>query len=40
MVKNWTIIQIAEHIVEWYKLTPEEIQELVGELAILRKKAV
>jgi hypothetical protein len=35
-----TIQQLAEHVVEYNKLTPEQIQELVCELAILRKKAL
>ncbi len=39
MVKNWAAQQIAEHVVEFYKLTPEEIQKVVAELALLWKKA-
>ena len=37
MVDNMTMQDLAEHIVAWHKLTPEQIQELVGELAILYK---
>lgn len=33
-----TMQQLAEHIVSWNKLTPEQVQELVGELAILYKE--
>jgi hypothetical protein len=35
-----TIKEIAEHVVEWNRLIPEQIQELVAELTILRKKVL
>jgi hypothetical protein len=40
MKKNWTVQQIAEHVIEFYKLTPDEIYELEEKLYDLRKKAV
>jgi hypothetical protein len=38
MVTNHTILQIAEHVVTFYKLTPDEIYELELVLKELRNK--
>ena len=40
MKENWTVLQVAEHIVEQYKLTPREIGELIDELIRLRYNAL
>ena len=38
MVTNYTVLQIAEHIVTFYKLTPDEIYDLELALKELRIK--